>query len=65
MRTGGRLLGGSTPEVVLAGVVVSCGAFLWALMYLFRLASAHPALGTTDRARWAVMLLGSYPFAIF
>ena len=48
MRTGGRLLGGSTPQVVLAGVAHllrahSCGA----LMYLFKLARAHPALGTT------------------
>jgi hypothetical protein len=65
MRVGGRLLGGSTPQVVLAGVLISHAAFLCAMIYLFRLARAHPALGTSDRARAAVLLLGSYPFAVF
>ena len=65
MRAGGRLLGGRTPQVVLAGVLISYAAFLGALMYLFKLARAHPALGSSDRAAAAVLLLGSYPFAVF
>ena len=65
MRVGGRLLGGSTAQVVLAGVLVSYAAFLGALIYLFKLARAHPALGSSDRAAAAVLLLGSYPFAVF
>ena len=62
---GGRLLGGSTPQVVLAGrghllrrLPVGADVPVPARV-------AHPALGTTDRARRAVMLLGSYPFAVF
>jgi hypothetical protein len=65
MRVGGRMLGGSTPQVVLAGVLISYAAFLWGLMYLYKLARIHPALGTSDRARAAAVLLGSYPFAVF
>ena len=65
MRVGGRMLGGSTTQVVLAGVLVWYAAFLGALIYLFKLARAHPALGSSDRALAAVLLLGSYPFAVF
>ena len=65
MRVGGRLLGGSTGQVVLAGVLISYAAFLGGLLYLFKLARGHPALASSDRARAAVLLLGSYPFAVF
>jgi hypothetical protein len=65
IRVGGRLLGGSTGQVVLAGVLISYAAFFGGLLYLFKLARGHPALASSDRARAAVLLLGSYPFAVF
>jgi hypothetical protein len=65
IRAGGRLLGGRTPQMVLAGVLISYAAFLGALLYLWKLACAHPALGSSERATAAVLLLGSYPFAVF
>jgi hypothetical protein len=65
MRAGGQLLGGSPAQTVLAGVLISLAAFVGALVYLFHLARAHPALGTADRGTLTVVLLASYPFAVF
>ncbi len=45
------------------GVAISLVAFFWALVYLLRLAREH--LGDEDRAVTAVVLLASYPFALF
>lgn len=45
------------------GVFISFGAFLWASMYLMRLAREH--LQDEDRAATAVLLLATYPFALF
>jgi hypothetical protein len=59
MRYVGRLLG-SQPLV--AGLLVSFGAFLAALVYLFRLARQHL---DEDQAAAALLLLAAYPFAIF
>jgi hypothetical protein len=45
------------------GVAVSLVAFFWALTYFLRLAREH--LKDEDRAITAVLLLASYPFAVF
>ena len=45
-----------------AGVVISLGAFLWALSYVTRLGSD---LIGPDRAAGAALLLAAYPFALF
>jgi hypothetical protein len=45
-----------------AGVAVSLAAFLWALVYVARLASA---LIGPERASGAALLLAAYPFAFF
>jgi len=45
-----------------AGLLISLAAFLWALVYLFRLARD---LLDEERAHVAVMLLAAYPFAVF
>lgn len=46
-----------------AGVVLSMAAFCWALVYLRRL--ARDDLGNDEQAATAVLLLASYPFAVF
>jgi hypothetical protein len=58
-------MGGSALAVLLAGAIVSHAAFLWALVYLYRLGVREDVLGDRDRARTVVALLASYPFAIF
>jgi hypothetical protein len=45
------------------GVIISLVAFFWALVYLLRL--AREDLGDEERAVAAVVLLASYPFALF
>jgi hypothetical protein len=45
-----------------AGVVISLAAFLWALVYVIRL--AEPLVGR-DHAAAAALLLAAYPFAFF
>lgn len=58
----GRLLGGTVPAVLLASVLVSLGAFLGALIYLYSLARD----GLNDeQARYAQWLIAAYPFAYF
>ena len=59
----GRLLGSSLYAYVLAGVLVSTSAFLWGLIYLYRLARVD--LGSAEKAAWAVRLLAAYPFSLF
>jgi hypothetical protein len=49
-------------QVLLAGLLVSLGAFLAALVYLYRLASGE--LGD-EAARATIWLLATYPFAVF
>jgi hypothetical protein len=48
--------------LVWCGLVMSLAAFFWATWYVARLAHG---LGDADRARTAVLLLASYPFALF
>ena len=62
MRVVGRLLGGELTGYVLAGLLISFGAFFGALIYLYSF--ARDALGE-DTARGAVWLLAAYPFALF
>ncbi len=59
MRYGALLLG---RQVLWTGVVVSLGAFLWALVYLYRY--AREEIGS-DRALATTTLLCAYPFAVF
>ena len=63
MRAAGRLLGGGALPTLLGGTLVSCGAFLWALVYLFRF--ARDMLGDAGEADQAMWLVAAYPFAIF
>jgi hypothetical protein len=63
IRLVGRLLGGSNGAFVLAGVIISHVAFLWALMLLFQLARAM--LGDAAGARAAVLLTTCYPFSVY
>lgn len=65
VRAAGHLAGRSPAAVLWAGVVVSMLAFVWGLVYVYRLAREHPALRTSDRAAAAVLLLVAYPFAVF
>jgi hypothetical protein len=62
VRVVGRLFGGQTTGYVTAGLVVSLVAFLGALIYIY--AFARDALGD-DKARYALWLVASYPFALF
>ena len=59
----GRLFGDSLYSYVLAGVLISHAAFLWGLIYLYRLARVD--LGSAEKAAWAVRLLAAYPFSLF
>jgi hypothetical protein len=47
---------------LVAGLVLALTAFLFALMYVYRLASA---LMSVERARQAVWLVAAYPFAVY
>jgi Mannosyltransferase (PIG-V) len=65
MRTLGLMLGGSPVAILWAGVLISHAAFLWALVYLYRLAR-EPAIGATrEQAASAAILLAAYPYAVF
>lgn len=57
-RTAGWVVG----SVIVGGLIVSLGAFLWALTYFFRLAREDL---DESAAGAAVMLLAFYPFSIF
>jgi len=57
---------GDAPRFVLAsGVIVSWAAFAAALACLFALGRELPAVATRERATLALLLLASYPFAVF
>jgi len=71
MRPVGSVIGARLPtlsrdermaRMLWAGVIVSLGALLWALVYLARLADL---LAGARAAQLAPMLLASYPFAVF
>ncbi len=62
-RVVGRLFGSSQPAYVAGGLLVSHSAFLWSLIYLYRLARVD--LGSAEKAAWAVRLLAAYPFSLF
>jgi hypothetical protein len=62
VRVLGDLLGGQLTGYMLAGVLVSLAAFLGALVYLHAL--ARETLDDED-ARYALWLVGAYPFAVF
>jgi hypothetical protein len=59
MRLVGKLLG---QRLEMAGLIVSLGCFLGALIYLFRLARQFM---DEDHAAAAIVLLACYPFAVF
>lgn len=59
----GRLLGGTITAHVAAAVLISHAAFLWGLIYLYRL--SRDVFGERHRARDAVLLIATYPFALF
>jgi hypothetical protein len=63
MRVTARLLGGTSMAFIVAGTLVSFGAFFWGLTYLFRL--ARDLIGDDDRAAYTVWLVAAYPFALF
>jgi hypothetical protein len=62
VRLVGRLFGGHTPGYVAAGMAVSLASFFGALLYLYAL--ARDSVGD-ERARYALWLIASYPFAVF
>ena len=59
----GRFFGGSITAHVTAAVLLSHAAFLWALFYLFRL--SRDLCGDGHRARDVILLIATYPFAVF
>ena len=59
----GRIFGGTISAHAAAGVLISHAAFLWGLIYLYRL--ARDFSGDRHRARDAVLLTATYPFAVF
>jgi Mannosyltransferase (PIG-V) len=59
----GKLFGSSQSAYVAGGILVSHSAFLWSLIYIYRLARVD--LGSAERAAWAVRLLAAYPFSLF
>jgi hypothetical protein len=59
----GRLAGGTAPAYLWGGSVFVLCAFLWALVYVFRL--ARDLLGDDERARWTVWFVAAYPWAVF
>jgi hypothetical protein len=59
----GRLFGGTIQSHVAAAVLLSHAAFLWALIYLYRL--SREICGDTHRARDVILLIATYPFAVF
>jgi hypothetical protein len=62
VRLVGRLFGGHTPGYVAAGMAVSLASFFGALLYLYAL--GRDLVGD-ERARYALWLIASYPFAVF
>lgn len=62
VRVVGRLFGGHMAGFVTAGMAVSLAAFFAALLYLFALARDFL---DDDKARYALWLIASYPFALF
>lgn len=59
----GRLFGGALNAHVAAGVLISHLAFLWALVYLYRL--SRDLTGDAHRARDVLLLTATYPYAVF
>ena len=62
VRTIGRLFGGHAAGYVSAGMTVSLAAFFAALVYFYALVRDFL---DDERARYALWLLASYPFALF
>ncbi len=62
VRAVGRLFGGHMSGYVSAGMVVSLASFFAALLYLYALARGFL---NDDKARYAMWLIASYPFALF
>jgi hypothetical protein len=63
MRVAGRLLGGASTAFALGGTLISLAAFFGGLVYLYRL--AREMLGDDGKAKAAVWLLATFPFALF
>jgi mannosyltransferase PIG-V len=62
VRLVGRLFGGHATGYVAAGMAVSLASFFAALLYLYALARDFV---DDERARYALWLIASYPFAVF
>src|ERR1019366_2709498 len=62
MRVVALLFGGSKGSYVLAGTLVSLGAFFGALVYVYLLARDDLS---DDESRAALWLLAAFPFALF
>ena len=62
LRVIGRLFGGHAAGYVSAGMTVSLAAFFAALLYFYALARDFL---DDERARYALWLIASYPFALF
>jgi hypothetical protein len=65
IRALGRVFGGSRVSFLMAGVAISHMAFLMALVYLYRLGAREDVIGDPRRVTTAVLLLATYPFAVF
>jgi len=63
LRFVGRLFGGSIAAHLYGGTGLTWVAFFFALVYVFRL--ARDLLGDEDAASTAVLLVATYPFALF
>ena len=63
MRIVSRLLGGGAVGYMLGGTLVAVGAFLGALVYLYRFAA--DMLDDDNRAAYSVWLIATFPFALF
>jgi Mannosyltransferase (PIG-V) len=62
VRLVGRLFGGHMTGYVCAGLAVSFASFFGALLYLYAFARAYL---DDNKARYALWLIASYPFALF
>ena len=63
LRMVGRLFGGSVAAHLYGGTALTIVAFFFALVYLYRL--ARELLGREDEAAAAVLLIATYPFALY
>ena len=63
LRVVGRLFGGSVAAHLYGGTALNIALFFFALVYVYRL--ARELLGREDEAAAAVLLVATYPFALY